>query len=51
MTDEPPPPSTRNPELPPSVDDAIAWMMRKDPAQRPPSVTVAEIDALRGGAR
>jgi eukaryotic-like serine/threonine-protein kinase len=39
--DEPPPPSTRNPKLPPHVDAAIAWMMRKDPAERPASVSAA----------
>ncbi len=36
---EPPPPSSKNPRLPPSVDNAIAWMMRKDRALRPPTVT------------
>jgi eukaryotic-like serine/threonine-protein kinase len=35
------PPSTRNPQLTPAVDAAIAWMMRKDRAQRPPSVFAA----------
>ncbi len=45
MNDEPPAASTRNPELPPSVDEAIAWMMRKDRAQRPPSV-IEGVNAL-----
>jgi serine/threonine protein kinase len=36
---EPPPPSSKNPHLPASVDNAIAWMMRKDRAHRPPNVT------------
>jgi serine/threonine-protein kinase len=29
------------PPLPPAVDDAIAWMMKKDPAERPPSLAEA----------
>jgi eukaryotic-like serine/threonine-protein kinase len=39
--EEPAPPSTQNPRLTPAVDAAIAWMMRKDRAQRPPSVLEA----------
>ena len=35
---EPSPPSSLRPELPPSVDSAIAWMMRKDREARPPTV-------------
>src|SRR5690606_38863588 len=27
--------------LPPAIDDAIAWMMRKDPAERPPNLQSA----------
>jgi eukaryotic-like serine/threonine-protein kinase len=38
---EPPAPSSRVPELPTTVDDAIAWLMRKDPDNRPPSLIVA----------
>ena len=38
---EPPPPSTLVPELPAAVDDAIAWLMRKDREQRPPSLAIA----------
>ncbi len=37
---EPPPPSSHVPALPLSLDSAIAWMMRKDRAQRP--ATLAE---------
>jgi serine/threonine-protein kinase len=35
------PPSTRLPGLPKAVDDAIAWMMKKDPAARPPNLITA----------
>jgi tRNA A-37 threonylcarbamoyl transferase component Bud32 len=38
---EPPPPSSVAPELPAGVDDAIAWLMRKDREQRPPSLATA----------
>lgn len=41
VNEEPPPPSSRNPQLPPSVDQAIAWMMQKDRNKRPPSVNEA----------
>ena len=37
---EAPPPSSHNPALPATVDAAVAWMMRKDRAQRP--ATIAE---------
>ncbi len=46
-TDEPIPPSIRaqeNPALPPlpvAIDDAIAWMMRKDATERPPNLLSA----------
>jgi serine/threonine-protein kinase len=43
--EEPPPPSSRNPALGPAVDEAIAWMMRKDREQRPPNV-VEGVNAL-----
>jgi serine/threonine-protein kinase len=55
-TEEPVPPSQRaadNPvllPLPPAVDEAIAWMMKKDPAERPPSL-VAAVSALEEAAR
>jgi serine/threonine-protein kinase len=45
MNDEPPPPSSRNAALTPQVDEAIAWMMRKDRAQRPPNV-IEGVNAL-----
>jgi tRNA A-37 threonylcarbamoyl transferase component Bud32 len=44
---EPPPPSSIVPMLPPAVDTAVAWMMRKDPAARPGSL-VAAVGALQG---
>jgi hypothetical protein len=37
------------PELPPSVDQVIGWMMAKEPGQRPPSV-VAAVRALEDAA-
>jgi serine/threonine-protein kinase len=46
-SEEPVPPSVRaaqNPVLPPlptEIDDAIAWCMKKDPAQRPPNLLTA----------
>ena len=36
LQDEPVPASTLVPGLPPAVDEVIAWLMRKDPADRPP---------------
>jgi serine/threonine protein kinase len=41
--DEPAPPSSHRAELPEGVDRAIAWLMRKDPAERPPTL----LDAVR----
>jgi eukaryotic-like serine/threonine-protein kinase len=41
--DEPEPASSHRPELPEGVDRAIAWLMRKDPAERPPTL----LDAVR----
>jgi len=35
------PPSSRLPGVPRAVDDAIAWMMRKDPTARPPNLITA----------
>jgi len=45
MNDEPPPPSSRNKALTPHVDQAIAWMMRKDREGRPPNV-IEGVNAL-----
>ena len=39
--EEPVPPSQRVTSLPRTVDDAIAWMMKKDPAARPPNLITA----------
>ncbi len=47
MYDEPPAPSSHNAALGSTVDDAIAWMMRKEAAQRPESVIRAVV-ALQG---
>jgi serine/threonine-protein kinase len=49
VNDEPPLATTRNPALPAYVADAIAWMMRKDPASRPANLAEATA-ALGGGA-
>ena len=38
LQDEPEPPSQLVPELPAAVDEVIAWLMRKDPADRPPTL-------------
>ncbi|HEX8112384.1 MAG TPA: serine/threonine-protein kinase, partial [Kofleriaceae bacterium] len=43
LHDEPPPASSHRPDLPAGIDRVIAWLMRKDPAERP--TTLAE--ALR----
>jgi serine/threonine-protein kinase len=43
INEEPPPPSSRNRQLPKTVDAAIALMMQKDPANRPASVLEAVI--------
>jgi eukaryotic-like serine/threonine-protein kinase len=49
MADHPVPPSIAVPELPRGVDDAIAWLMKKDPADRP-SHARAAIEALEAAA-
>src|SRR4051812_18504844 len=41
--DEPAPASSHQPTLPAEVDRVIAWLMRKDPAARPPAL----LDAVR----
>ncbi len=41
INDEPAAPSTVNPDLPPGIDDVIAWLMKKDPAARPPNLMTA----------
>ncbi|HEX4450454.1 MAG TPA: serine/threonine-protein kinase, partial [Kofleriaceae bacterium] len=38
---EPPPPSTIIGELPAGIDDAIAWLMKKDRDARPPNLATA----------
>ncbi len=38
LSDAPRPASELVPEIPAGVDDAIAWLMAKEPAQRPPSL-------------
>jgi hypothetical protein len=46
---DPAPPSSHVPELPAAVDDAIAWLMRKEPSERPPDLATA-VRALEVGA-
>ncbi|MBA2544979.1 MAG: serine/threonine protein kinase [Deltaproteobacteria bacterium] len=41
LTMEPDPPSSVNPSLPTGVDDAIGWLIAKDPADRPPNLRAA----------
>ena len=48
VNEEPPLATVRNPALPAYVADAIAWMMRKDPARRPANLAEATA-ALAGG--
>jgi len=49
IQEEPPPPSSRNPELPASVDQGILWMLKKDPAERPANLVTA-VRALEDAA-
>ncbi len=49
ISDEPAPPSSVKPELAGGIDDAILWLMKKDPAARPPSL-VAAVQALEAAA-
>ncbi|HEU5056732.1 MAG TPA: serine/threonine-protein kinase [Kofleriaceae bacterium] len=49
INEEPHPASQLAAELPASVDDCIAWMLRKDPAQRPPNL-VSAMSALEEAA-
>jgi tRNA A-37 threonylcarbamoyl transferase component Bud32 len=41
MADTPAPASSIVPELPKGIDDALAWLMAKEPAQRPESLRAA----------
>ncbi|CAN5917559.1 hypothetical protein BH11MYX3_BH11MYX3_34280 [soil metagenome] len=38
ISDQPSAPSTHNALLTPEIDDAVAWFMQKDPANRPPDL-------------
>jgi len=49
LTDDPPPASSRNPDLTTEIDDALAWLMRKAPDDRPPNLMTA-VKALEAGA-
>jgi serine/threonine-protein kinase len=49
ISEEPRPPSQVNPMLPAGIDDGIAWLMRKDPAERPPNLVTA-VRALESSA-
>ncbi len=48
--EEPAPPSSVQASLPSGVDDAIAWMMRKDADERPPDLATA-VKALEDAAK
>ncbi len=41
ITEHPEPPTAIAPELPRGVDDAIGWLIAKDPAERPPNLREA----------
>jgi len=41
LNEEAVPPSAHFSDLPTSVDAGIAWMLQKDPAQRPPNLVTA----------
>ncbi|HTJ43930.1 MAG TPA: serine/threonine-protein kinase [Kofleriaceae bacterium] len=48
---EPPPaPSSRNEDLPASVDQGVLWMLAKDPSERPPNLVTA-VRALEDAAQ
>jgi eukaryotic-like serine/threonine-protein kinase len=46
---EPPAPSTHLPDLPPTIDDVVLWLLAKDPAERPPDLRTA-VKALEHAA-
>ena len=41
ISEDAPPASSHLAELPAGIDDVLAWLMRKDPADRPPSLAAA----------
>ena len=41
MGDEAKPPSSIVPRLSPAIDEAVAWMMKKTPSERPPNLVTA----------
>ncbi len=41
LSEQPPPPSSIAPELNDGCDQAVAWMMAKDPGKRPPNLVTA----------
>ncbi|MBA4191537.1 MAG: hypothetical protein C0467_26455 [Planctomycetaceae bacterium] len=49
--DNPPPPITRNPSVPPSLSDFVMRLLAKDPAYRPPTAEIAaeELRAIEAG--
>jgi serine/threonine-protein kinase len=49
LTEHPDAPSSVNPDLPRGVDDAIGWLIAKDPADRPPNLRAA-VGALETAA-
>lgn len=50
ISDTPSAPSTHNAELTQEIDDVVAWLMRKDPADRPPDLRSA-MKALEQAAK
>jgi eukaryotic-like serine/threonine-protein kinase len=49
FSEDPPPPSTHLPDLPPSIDDVVLWLLAKDPAERPADLRTA-VHALERAA-
>ncbi len=49
--DNPPPPITRNPAVPPQLSDFVMRLLAKDPAYRPPTAEIAaeELRAIESG--
>src|SRR6185312_1936575 len=47
---EPPAPSSKNEDLPASVDQGVLWMLKKDPSERPPNLVTA-VRALEDAAQ
>ncbi len=50
INDDPLPPSAHLPDLPPSIDDVVLWLLAKDPADRPADLRTA-VRALESAAQ